>query len=621
MNVRLLFVVVLAVLVPSTSFSKDLFVDPSGNDAVTYAQNSATTPWRTIGRAAWGSTSRTSPNSAEAAKGGDVVKITAGTYATTGSGDRFIPAYHPANSGTASAPIRFEAQGTVVLTFSSGVGPMIGAGFGGRHYIHWSGVTIFESSAPTTSDTGPAVWGESNGGLIENCLLVGNPNWQARVGDNYSGVRVHGSIGMVIRNNTIRNYGGQSGDENHNGIETYWAPGLVVENNDIDNSGVGIYLKANFNNGSGLTHYGPQTIRFNDIHHSDGDGIRVFRSVYSAAQPLVIAQNIIRDNRLDGVRIHQFGSGSVNDEPQHVKVINNTIVRNGQSALSTGGSYGVPVPNSGHVLWNNIGSTSSFGVVFEQAASHLTKAKYDFDRNVYHAFTTFAWLAGDDATLAQWRATGQDAASVVGDPLFVSATDLRLRSGSPAQSVGRARYGVGGPDGTVIPAGAYITGNEVIGPSMTPPPPPPPPGPVDCVVSDWSLQSAGPWSACVNNQQTRQETWARTILTPPANGGAACPALTETRTGTQACTPTPAGFQGRLWAQSNFADGDLRLTLRLPANATLPTVGTGVTVTINGAPRVGSVAVVTPGFYEGGDHRVQLRFDGVAAYTVSVSVP
>lgn len=67
----------------------------------------------------------------------------------------------------------------------------------------------------------------------------------------------------------------------------------------------------------------------------------------------------------------------------------------------------------------------------------------------------------------------------------------------------------------------------------------PPPVPVDCVVSDWAFQSATAWSACVNGQQTRTEIWTRTITTQPANGGAACPALSETRTGTQTCTAPP----------------------------------------------------------------------------------
>lgn len=69
--------------------------------------------------------------------------------------------------------------------------------------------------------------------------------------------------------------------------------------------------------------------------------------------------------------------------------------------------------------------------------------------------------------------------------------------------------------------------------------PPPPPVPVDCVVSAWDPWVPGAWGACTNGQQTRTETRQRLIVTPASNGGQSCPALTETRTISQACTVTP----------------------------------------------------------------------------------
>ena len=46
--------------------------------------------------------------------------------------------------------------------------------------------------------------------------------------------------------------------------------------------------------------------------------------------------------------------------------------------------------------------------------------------------------------------------------------------------------------------------------------------PIDCVLSAWSLQSATPWGLCTGGQQSRTETWVRSVVTQPANGGAAC---------------------------------------------------------------------------------------------------
>src|SRR6185503_7179715 len=66
------------------------------------------------------------------------------------------------------------------------------------------------------------------------------------------------------------------------------------------------------------------------------------------------------------------------------------------------------------------------------------------------------------------------------------------------------------------------------------------PVPVNCVVSAWSAWAAtDEWSACSAGTQTRAEQRTRTITTQPANGGTACPALSETRTVTQSCTVEP----------------------------------------------------------------------------------
>lgn len=75
----------------------------------------------------------------------------------------------------------------------------------------------------------------------------------------------------------------------------------------------------------------------------------------------------------------------------------------------------------------------------------------------------------------------------------------------------------------------------------------PAPTPVNCAVSAWSAWGAGAWSTCSGGQQSRTETRTRTVTTQPANGGTACPALTETRTATQACSLPPTGTALLFW--------------------------------------------------------------------------
>ena len=113
----------------SNIYAKTLYVDGNtGNDSVSYANNDASNPWRTIGRAAWGTGSRMAPNPAEAAQAGDVVLVATGTYSELGTNTRYIPAYNPVNSGNATdGYITFRAQGRVTLQTHTEAGPTIGS--------------------------------------------------------------------------------------------------------------------------------------------------------------------------------------------------------------------------------------------------------------------------------------------------------------------------------------------------------------------------------------------------------------------------------------------------------------------------------------------------------------
>lgn len=65
--------------------------------------------------------------------------------------------------------------------------------------------------------------------------------------------------------------------------------------------------------------------------------------------------------------------------------------------------------------------------------------------------------------------------------------------------------------------------------------PTPAPTPVDCVVSAWGAWSDPAWLACADGMQSRSIVRTRTIVTQPANGGAACPSLVETQAQTRVC--------------------------------------------------------------------------------------
>ena len=162
----------------------------TGSDSYTRAQVAAgggSAAWRTITRAAKGCAPGGTPSASEAAQAGDVVDIAAGTYSTTGTNSRWTCAYNPVNEGRAGSPITFQAAGIVTLTFSSGIGPVIGAD--GRDHITWDGFFIDQANAPGASDTGPCVFHLSVGGVVRNCTLDGNGGTSPF--DNHPGVRLN----------------------------------------------------------------------------------------------------------------------------------------------------------------------------------------------------------------------------------------------------------------------------------------------------------------------------------------------------------------------------------------------------------------------------------------------
>ncbi len=443
-----------------------LYVDAAaGNDAVSYANNSAATPWATIGRAAWGSSNRATPNATQAAQPGDVVRISAGTYVTQGTNNRFNVAYNPVNTGRADAPIRFEGVGEVNLTYSSGAGPMIGAN--ARNYIEWSGFTIRESTAPSIPDTGQVVFFGAQGGSIESSTLVGNINWPYRVGDNYSGVRVHAARGQRVFNNLISSYGGDTGDENQAGITIYWVGDLTVENNRIERCGSGFYMKGNNTSDPVVGRF---DVRRNVIR-DNSYGIVVLLIPSTEAEPNRIYQNIFINNQT-GIRVANHGEFS--SDARNAKIVNNTFVGNRVGLQS----FGNHVPDAGHMFWNNVVHAGEYAVNIylpssTDFATAVSRDRIRFEHNVYSTPRVSSFLLNENTTLSlgSWRQAyghdGEAPSSVAADALFVNAAagDYRLQAASPARSIAVDVFDLDGDGQTtdLVDSGAYATGTETIG--------------------------------------------------------------------------------------------------------------------------------------------------------------
>jgi hypothetical protein len=462
-------------LMPVSVDAKELYVNATtGNDATSYAANSPNTPWKTIGRAAWGSPDRATPNKNEAAKAGDVVIIAAGKYVTTGRNGRFDVAYNPVNSGAPGSPIVFRAEGTVELVYSSGSGPVIGAQ--GRHHITWQGpFTIDEAQAPSRPDTGPVVFSGSTHTVLDGVRIVGDPkNFPP---DNHAGVYTFESSDAVIRNCRISGIKGNHHATNAAGVITYRTGRLTIENNEFSDSGAGVNLKA--------PDYGNEPefldwfiVRRNIIHHV-AVGIQIHNTgPLTANNPVKVYQNIIHSG-VDrwGPAPASSGIGimwrAFNSDPQIDArfgwAVNNVIVNVPRCMFMNGN----PMTNAGHRAWNNICSnTTEWGMIFGGASSMLTPTNFSLEHNVYHS-TGGGMMTNEDAhSLSQWKSNfRQDSAapaSITSDPRFVNpgGGDYRLRPDSPARALGVDVLDLNGNGSTtdVIPAGVYVTGSEVIGP-------------------------------------------------------------------------------------------------------------------------------------------------------------
>ena len=453
-----LVVVEILLFAPLSASAKTLYVDGSaGNDSTTYAANGPSSPWRTIGRAAWGSANRGAPNAGQAALAGDTVRIVTGTYTSalsTGTG-RYDVLYNPVNSGTSGNPIIFIAQGTVAIEAPSWGGPVIGAN--SVNYIVWNGpFLIDETRIETAPDTGPVVFHASIGSGIDGATISGaGATWA----DNHNGIRFDASQGCFARNNTIRNFKSAQGPTSQNGacIMMYDSQDIVMEHNDISGCGAGIFVK-------GQTQGQVQrriTIRFNDIHDMLNQTVVLLASTDSR-----IYQNVLRDSPI-GVTI--FGNGP-GDAPTNDIVANNTLDNlSSVAVLYRGSSYWQNLR-----IWNNIITNTQYAYQSDSVSGPGSSTN---NHSVYFAFPSdrFAGFTGGNYSFAAWRtAFGQDSLSTTTNPMYrnPATDDFRLDPSSPVLGLGRDILDLDGDGSTTdsINPGAYVTGSEVIGPGPVDPP-------------------------------------------------------------------------------------------------------------------------------------------------------
>ncbi|MEZ5287556.1 MAG: right-handed parallel beta-helix repeat-containing protein [Vicinamibacterales bacterium] len=469
------FVSVVAMLCAAATAASGatLYVNAAtGNDATPRASNSAASPWKTLGRAAWGSTSRERPDRAEAAQPGDVVVVAAGTYDQAAQGKaRNQPLYNPVNNGTAEEPITFRAEGRVELRSSTYEGPVIGTFQ--RSFIVWDGFYIDEQYVHYTPDTGPVVVWDSNHVTVQNLEISGT---YAPYVDNHTGIRLEAADDVLVRNNLVYGFGitrggRQERSRNSTCIQLYYSNRIVIEHNEIRECGSGVFVK---DTRQGIT-MEDITIRLNLIYDmGKGPGPSASGIILQSVTRARVYQNVIRDSDV-GIEIE--ATDRPLERPVDVIVANNTLYELTDGAFRLRGA----VPNWEKIrIVNNLTDRS----VVLWGEDVPAPGDVAFEHNNYAGVPgrRFAYLKNVEYSFGDWRKTfkndGAKPASTTSDPRFVDARarDLRpcqgearpadgCRSASPVLELGVDVLDLDG-DGVEtnpIPAGAYLTGDEIVG--------------------------------------------------------------------------------------------------------------------------------------------------------------
>jgi hypothetical protein len=436
--------------------SKVLYVDGSnGDDSINYDNNSASTPWQSLGRAVWGSHSNTSANRAEAARAGDTVMVAAGVYNTNSATDaRYIPIYNPANSGTEDAPITFVGNGRVELRSNQSTGRQPILGTHDRSHIVWDGFIINEEYVPTRADTGPVVVWESNNVTLQNLHVIGQiQNW----GDNHNGIRLEYTDNIVLKNNRVEGF-----RESHGScITTYRTGQLLIENNELSDADDAIFIKG--------VNDGPVTIR-NNLVTDTKNGI-MFGGIGLSGQMSYVYQNVVLNSSLGGIIF--IGYDSIT--PAHVTVANNTI--DSAALNSDGGGILLRPEYRGYrdlIFKNNIVTNSSAGVTIWSTDFNNNTNATNFSHNNYYNNSRVASIGYQDYSLNGWSSTfnkDNDGTTTI-DPNYRSAGDFRLSTDSELINAGEDILDLDNDGSTTDPItmGAYITGDEVIGRTNETPP-------------------------------------------------------------------------------------------------------------------------------------------------------
>jgi hypothetical protein len=303
---------------------------------------------------------------------------------------------------------------------SAGVGILIGG-------VTATSFTINNCTIRNNGMHGIQVDGDFAAGTISNSTVTGNGWGSVRDSAQYSGIQGHLGNINIFGNTIYDNTSGTAFANNTNhGIYQACAHGVTA-------GAVNIYQNTIYDhdNGNGIKLIGYSNVYRNLIYGNRGAGIEAGQNG-TANVVYDIYYNVIYSNNSgdagSGIVEQTKGAGTIS-----ITINNNAIYKNADASCQE-----IAISDDVNVLTiknNIIWATDTRRTVRLSVAQTGTVAinnnlhwRGDGDPHLYNA--------GADHTWVEWQGHGYDAAGVNADPLFVSATDFRLQSASPAKDVG-----------------------------------------------------------------------------------------------------------------------------------------------------------------------------------------
>jgi hypothetical protein len=324
--------------------------------------------------------------------------------------------------------------------------------------FHGMGISIYGSSLKT-----PLSQIVVDGNEIDHCSPADSET--LTLNGNIDGFEVNGNIIHDCNNIGIDMIGGEAS------IFGLAAPqtGLPVTRNGVCEGNTVYNIHARYGGGfaAGIYVDGGQNITLaNNVSYRNDLGIEVgAENAGYIASSIVVEDNLVYKNAKAGL---VFGGYSAEvGRVENCTFVNNTVA--GNDTLNTGNGQLWIQWASNNVVTNNIFTASANGVLIGSfdAGSNVNNI---LDHNLYFAVggadnATFNWNGATLSRFADFRsATGEDADSVFGNPLFVNAAkgNYQLQSTSPAHGAGSSVQGqfdpidfTGHDRGTPPAIGAY----------------------------------------------------------------------------------------------------------------------------------------------------------------------